>query len=158
MARGDVLFWTSDGSPVSRLICAVTHGPFCHVSVDLGDGYDIGAHSEDGVQRRHVPDDRGITKLHLTPPFGVVPPERIEVGITFLEGEIGNKYGWCNILNAGLAFLHLPYRLSRLDRYDCSSLVARYLTIIGYAMGDLGEEPDSVSPNDIARWMGVIKK
>lgn len=148
--RGDVLFWTADGSPASRVIAFFTHGPFVHVSVDQGDGTDIGAHSEDGVQHHPVPDDRGITKW--SPPAGC----DIERGIRFIEGEVGNKYGWCNIINAGLAILRLPYRIARIDRYDCSSLVTRYLDHVGIDLGDLTEEPDSVSPNDLARALGVI--
>jgi len=155
--RGDILFWTSDGSAVSRLICTLTHGPFCHVSVDLGDGSDIGAHSDGGTQRRHVPDDRGITKFHLAPPFGVVPPLNIERGIIFLTGQIGHAYGWCNILNNVLSYLGIAYRVTRLDRYDCSSLVTRYLDEVGYDLGELGQEPDSVSPNDLARALGLIR-
>lgn len=53
--RGDVLLWTSDGLPVSRLIALMTDDPYVHVSVDLGDGTDIGAHNEDGVQHRKLP-------------------------------------------------------------------------------------------------------
>ena len=150
--RGDLLFWTSDGSPVSRLISVVTRGPFVHVSVDMGDGTDISAHAEDGVKERVVVGYQGLT--HWSPQ---VSEEAIDRGIDFLKGEIGDKYGFCNILNAGLAALHLPYRVTRLDRYDCSSLVTRYLTEIGVDLKDeLGEEPDSVSPNDLARSLGVI--
>lgn len=53
--------------------------------------------------------------------------------------------------------LHTPYHVSRTDRYDCSSLVTRYLEKVGVDLGDLGEEPDSVSPNDLARALGVIR-
>lgn len=45
-------FWTSEGSTGSHLICLATRGPYCHVSVDLGDGHGIGTHSEDSAQRR----------------------------------------------------------------------------------------------------------
>lgn len=147
---GDVLFWPSDGSPVSRIIALATRGRFVHVSVDMDDGTDIGAHSQDGTQRRIIPS--GALLVRFRPPAGAA----IERGITFLLGEIGNPYGFCNIVNVGLALLHLPYRLTRLDAYDCSSLVTRYLTEIGVNLGDLGEEPDSVSPNDIARALKVL--
>src|SRR5689334_12008236 len=65
-------------------------------------------------------------------------------GMAFIEGEISNKYGWGNIVNNALKILRIPYRVSRTDRYDCSSLVTRYLEEIGVDLGDLGEEPDSV--------------
>lgn len=163
--RGDLLFWTSDGSAMSRLVARATGGPYTHVSVDLGDGYDIGAHSEDGIQRRRVPDDRGIDKVMVTPLLWGRPgidhaaaTAAIERGIIFLEGEIGNRYGWCNILNNALKLLHMPYRLTRINRYDCSSLVTRYLSVCGVHLGDLSEQPDSVSPNDLARSLGILKK
>jgi hypothetical protein len=167
--RGDVLFWPSDGSPATRAICYFTHGPFCHVSADMGDGNDIGAHAEDGVRVRPVPSDRGLTKFStlqfLMLQAGHKPGElvedtpyrpAIEKGIAFLKRECGNKYGWCNIANSALKLLRIPYRVARLDRYDCSSLMTRYLMECGVEMDDLGEEPDSVSPNDLARWLGVI--
>lgn len=150
--RGDLLFWTSDGSPLSRLVAIATHGPYCHVSVDLGDGTDIGAHSEDGVQRHPITGLASITRYRVE-----ASQDAIDKGIDFLMGEIGDKYGFCNILNAGLAILHLPYRVTRLNRYDCSSLVSRYLDVLGIQTDqDIQEQPDSVSPNDLARALGVI--
>lgn len=149
--RGDLLFWPSDGSLTNRVITWATKGPFTHVSVDLGDGYDIGATSERGVVKNLLPSGAALTRYSTA-----AQPDRIEIGIHFLSGEIGNKYGYVNILNAVLKLLRLPYRLSRLDRYDCSSLVTRYLEKVGVDAGDLGEEPDSVSPNDLARWLGII--
>lgn len=160
--RGDVLFWTPGGDTVSRLVADLTHGPFCHVSVDMGDGTDIGAHSDGGVAVRHVPDSRGITRVPIVQLLisqNLSQREedaRIESAITLLKGEVGDKYGWCNIVNAGLNLLHLPYRINRVDRYDCSSLVTRYLAWVGVWLGDFSEEPDSVSPNDLARALKVI--
>jgi hypothetical protein len=107
--RGDVLLWTSDGGLPSRLCELTTRGPYCHVSADLGDGTDIGARGEDGAQRHHVPDGRGITKVPASTLAGVTAAS-IEKGVRFLEGEIGTKYGWCNMANNVLALLHIPYR------------------------------------------------
>jgi len=84
--RGDVLLWTSDGGLPSRLFELTTRGPYCHVSADLGDGTDIGARSEDGAQRHHVSDDRGITKVRSST-LASVTAASIEKGVRFLEGE-----------------------------------------------------------------------
>jgi hypothetical protein len=76
----------------------------------------------------------------------------IDKGIDFLKGEIGDHFGFCNIANAVLALLGLPYCVTRLNSYDCSSLVTRYLTECGVDLpGELNEQPDSVSLNDLAR-------
>jgi hypothetical protein len=107
--RGDVLLWTSDGGLPSRLCELTTRGPYCHVSADLGDGTDIGARGEDGAQRHHVPDGRGITKVPASTLAGVTAAS-IEKGMRFLEGDIGTKYGWCTLANNVLALLHIPYR------------------------------------------------
>lgn len=161
--RGDVLLWTSDGSPISRLIAIAIRDPFTHASVDEGDGTDVGAHSEDGIQRRAVPNDRGITKVDIRAllaqrgSHGKWAEARIEYGLRFVEGEIGNAYGWCNIADNVLAILHIPYRITRLNRYDSSSLVTRYLTVVGVDLGELDEQSDSVSLNDLGRILGVIK-
>lgn len=147
--RGDLLFFPSSGSLPDRIIASVTRGPFVHVAVDLGDGTDISAQPIGGVKVRPTIHSKPLTRLAIR--------GDIERGITFLQGELGNPYGYCNVLNAGLQRLGLPYRVSRLDRYDCSSLVARYLERVGIFLGDLSEEPDSVSPNDLARALGVLK-
>ena len=57
--------------------------------------------------------------------------------------------------NDGLNTLRLPYRIARTDRYDCSSLMTRYLDHVGINLGDLGEEPDLVSLNDLAWAVGL---
>lgn len=46
MARGDVLLWRAGYDWTSRLIAWGTNGLYCHASIDLGDGTDLGAHAE----------------------------------------------------------------------------------------------------------------
>lgn len=46
--------------------------------------------------------------------------------------------------------------MSRIDRYDCFSLLTRYLTVCSVWLGDASEEPDIVSPNELARALQVI--
>ena len=57
---------------------------------------------------------------------------------------------------AVLARLHLPCCLARVDRHDCSSLVTQYLMRLGICLDDLDEQPDSVSPNDLAGALRLI--
>lgn len=148
--RGDILFWTGDRSkPIDRLIMDFTHGPFVHVSIDHGDGWTVGARSDGGVIEQTIPS--GLTVYH---PSSSTAPLDIEKGMGFLHQQLGRPYGYCNVLNVVLRAFHLPYRIIRLGHYDCSALVAHYLLHIGM---DISDEPDSLSPNDLARLLGIIK-
>lgn len=144
--RGDLLFWPGDPKSLTdRIIRAVTRGPFVHVAVDHGDGWCIGARSREGVCEQAIPS--GLTS------YSPRPFDR-EPGFHFLHSELGKPYGYSNVVNVVLRTLKLPYRITRLGHYDCSSLVAHYLQHIGE---DISDEPDSLSPNDLARMLGILK-
>jgi hypothetical protein len=147
--RGDILLFTATSSLADRLIAYFTQGPFVHVEVDLGDGTSIGAH-RDGVK---------LHPLAAETAFRRVSPRtaaRIELGIHFLQGELGNGYGFIDIINQVLKVLRSPVFLAARDQYDCSDLVARYILVTdALELGELGEEPHMVTPNDIARACGL---
>lgn len=151
--RGDILLYFSDGSWHARLITHFTRGPYAHVAVDLGDGTQIAAETS-GVVRSP------ITQVFASYIRVPAQPEHLEDGIRFLEGEVGNRYGWIDIINQGLKVLGSPIFLGARDQYDCSDLVARYLCIargpLYEALGEAAEEPHMVTPNDIARAAGLI--
>jgi hypothetical protein len=147
--RGDILFYYAARRLDDWLIAHFTNGPFCHVAVDLGDGTNIAA-MHDGVKIRHNPDESAFQRYTL--------PGHIEQGIDYMRSELGNGYGFIDIINQVLRVLHSPIFLSARDQYDCSDLVARYVLVTGgLNLGEMGEEPHMVTPNDLARAAGLIK-
>lgn len=145
--RGDLLFYPASATFADHIIASVTQGPFVHVAVDLGDGTEISAHSEDGVNRRP------LTASGLT-----VLPARgfdVEPGIRWLQRQVGTKYGYAMCLNSFLWRVGIPWRVYMVGRYNCSVLVAHYLEHIGC---DLSDDDEALSPNDLARALGVLKK
>lgn len=148
--RGDIIFWRASRNIFDQIIARFTNGPFCHVSVDLGDGTDISA-QHDGVKIRPLPETAVVVRLSL--PQGA----RIDDGVAYMESELGNGYGFIDIINQVLRILRSPVFLSARDQYDCSDLVARYVLVTGgLDLGEMGEEPHMISPNDLARVAGLI--
>lgn len=145
--RGDILFWPASNSITDRIIAWFTKGPFVHVAVDMGDGTEISAHSEDGIARRTIPARSDLTEF-------TVSPDPV-LGLQFVKEQIGKKYGYANILNNVLYGLHIPWRVYNVRRFDCSSLVAHYLEHCGI---DLSDDDEAISPNDLARALGLLKK
>lgn len=148
--KGDILLYKGDGrSILHRLIQWRTHGPYVHVEVDMGDGSAIGAHLQDGVQRRPINPDRDIATVHLD-----VPDDRLEAGLAFLQKTVGDSYSLTDIINQALTyFLPKAILVQQQTAYDCSDLVSRYLEITGGLSlpPSLLATPSLISPNDIAR-------
>jgi hypothetical protein len=154
LMRGDILLYFNDGSLPARLISYFTRGPYVHVAVDMGDGTQVSAETW-GVVREPIP-ERGYFPVATD----AESSETLEDGLRFIEGEVGNRYGWLDIVNQALKILGSPVYLGARDQYDCSDLVARYLAIargpVFEALGEAAEEPHMVTPNDIARAAGLI--
>jgi hypothetical protein len=154
--RGDILLYFSDGSWPSRLITHFTRGPYSHVAVNMGDGTQIAAETS-GVVRSPITQ---VKTLYIPVSVRAESPESQHDGLRFLEGEVGNHYGWIDIVNQALKVFGSTVFLGARDQYDCSDLAARYLCItrgpLYEALGEAAEEPHMVTPNDIARAAGLI--
>lgn len=152
--RGDILLYRSGGILKDRVVCAYTDGPFCHCEIDLGDGTTVGAHSEDGITRtrEHLLGRRLVVSLQE-----VATAERLESAISWVLQHTGEPFSW-----ASVADLVLPARLSTLlfgrgGVYNCASLIARYLEIVGILDLSNGKRLAMIaSPNDIARVAGLL--
>ena len=146
--RGDILLYRSGGSLKDRVVCWYTRGPYCHCEIDLGDGTSVGAHSEDGISRRSwaIVDRIVAVSLHER-----TTPERIEVGIAWVMGHVGEPFSWASIA-AHVLPRWLAFRLfGRQCVYDCANLVAGYLAIVdGRTLPPGRTGAVIVSPNDIA--------
>lgn len=152
--RGDILLYRSGGILKDRVVCAYTGGAFCHCEIDLGDGTCVGAHSEDGVSRtpQRLIDRRVIVSLQ-----GRTTPERIEDGIAWVMGHLGERFSWASIADLVVPAPLATLLFGRESAYNCANLVARYLEIAGGLRVPFGKRPPMiVSPNDIARAAGLL--
>lgn len=157
--RGDIVLCRATdygrGNWYDRLIAWATHGPFVHVEVDIGDSRFIGAHLS-GISE--IGAGTGPDYIYCSPQ---ATDEDISAAIAWLRKQVGKRYGWLDIISAGLKFLGLPWFIGVPGHYDCSDLVTRYLLIardkrIIPNLSDLSDEPHLVSPNDLARAYGLI--
>jgi uncharacterized protein YycO len=148
--RGDILLFYSSGKLPDRFVAWASKGPFVHVAVDMGNGTNIAAHPR-GVGMELNPSENVIVRV---PVAKGVDPHVLAEAITWLHDQVGKPYGWFQILDYGLGVLGLPVYFFVKGHNDCSTLVAKYLCRIN--PDDCFDEPDLISPNDLARRFHVI--
>lgn len=150
--QGDILFFKSDGSLASKLVCFFTKGPFCHVAIDLGDGTEIAAHPK-GVSSNYIWANGGeMVRFSL---HDKIPPACLNEAIDWLKAQRGKPYGWVDILDYALGILGLPLFFFRRDHHDCSTLASLFINRLCLPEHFI-ENPDLVSPNDLACKLGVL--
>jgi hypothetical protein len=147
--RGDLLFYTPTNL-VEKIIAWWTHGPFCHVAVDMGDGTKIEADLR-GIVRVSFNED--TIPARWTP----APTENVEPGLVWLKQQLGNPYGGEDIINQVIRLMGFKFYLGEPKRYDCSDLAADYLvhSDLGWLLGPFRDRLHLVTPNDLARLLGV---
>jgi uncharacterized protein YycO len=147
--RGDILLYRTDGSLPCRIVTWATHGPYVHAEVDMGDGTSIGALSR-GVARYYPRRDEVAKAARIQLP---TDEDRINKGIAWLQTQVGHSYGYLDLYDQAVLFLKLPKLVFFIPgTYDCSDLVARYVTLAGgLYLGEFATKPWLCSPNDIAR-------
>lgn len=150
--RGDILLFKTDGSLSAWFISKFTHGPFVHVAIDLGDNTEIAAHPR-GVSRQDIYLNKGEM---VRVPLG----ERansffLERAVGWLESQVGEPYGWVDIIDSALGILGLPIFFFERNHHDCSTLASLFINRLG--LDDLYiDTPDLVSPNDLARILHIL--
>lgn len=158
MAKGDfVLYRGSSRDPFEAIIMEFTHGPFCHVELDMGDGNFLGEHST-GLTLH--PDDTGRSIVFVT------PKGDITAGLAWADAmwqeakkdPSSHVYSWTDIVMDGLRAIGIGLVLGQpKGEWDCSDFITRYLIVAGAAgpLGALAKDPSTVSPNDLARAFNI---
>lgn len=164
---GDLIFCRAlKGDWIGGLVARLTHGPYCHVRV-------VTASGPGGVRViEALPIGIVRTPLYLLPdPADVAPTGAhmatigLAAGQRWLALQVGRGYGFADILDdiwqailprwlgSRTPFLVAPHT------FDCSDLATRFLLHAGYyALPDaMVDDPTRVSPNDLARALGLIK-
>lgn len=152
--RGDLLFFHGHGALYERIIERGTNGPYCHVEVDLGSGYSIGALGR-GVVMHRTPDADAVAHIGAS-----CDPKRLSGAFAWLRAQVGDCYSIADIFADGMKIL-LPARTPFLvapSAYDCSKLAACFCASAGYPLPAwMYADMERVSPNDLGRAFGLIK-
>lgn len=159
MQAGDILLYKHDPSLLSTVIAKFTSNGdptavYSHVGVAVSPVQSIEAHSEDGVQIRYpVLSTRDIVVIDIRQ---FHPAEAaIEAGLEFLGTTVGNPYSYADILDNLPLLKRLGISLAVQHRFDCSHLVADYITrlncILSSAVEKVATDTAVLSPNDIYR-------
>ena len=152
---GDLVFFRGDlANPVDCAIMARTGGDLVHVeivcAVDGSQVQTIGALAQ-GIVRHPLP-ARGIlaaTSAHTS-------PARLPAALVWLGEQVGQPYGWTDILDQGESLLDPQAPLISSGAMDCSHLAATFLARAGYPLpASLMAQPPLISPVALARAVGV---
>lgn len=157
MNDGDLILYRSSGRWYERLITLATHGPFVHVAIVDNDYLVLSADSQ-GIEYDALP---VMDNLHTLVPMALyASPDGIARGLAWAEQQRGRRYGWIDIVYQAVKFLwpHQPFRFSESGHMDCSDFATRYMLQAGVALPPAFDDPATVTPNDIARWAGVLSK
>lgn len=154
---GDLLFCRPGpmkglwGDWSGNLIARLTNGPFCHVEIDVGYGKSVGAMG-DGIREHSAPGGAAAWSAR----FANLNEEQIEAGISWVRSQVGDVYGYSDLIDNLLKQAKVPLVIKQLKAYDCSDFASQYLIKTGYDIGPLQDNPAAVSPNDLARQLGMI--
>jgi hypothetical protein len=160
---GDIVFVRPDprdwaGAVVARL----TGGPYAHVQIRLNH-YEVVEALSRGVVRDALaaePDAADVAAVG-----GGLESARLAHALTWLLAQVGAEYsGWDIAADALKALLprtlgaRTPFLVAP-RTFDCSQLAAEFLMQAGYEWlpDAITLDPARVSPNDLARALGVLK-
>lgn len=155
MQRGDLLLYTSSGKWYERLIAYATHGPYVHVAIVVDNTKIVAARTQ-GIAFEVLPQD--TSKLTVIPMSSRATEIGINVGLSWACKQVGKAYGWSDIVYQVVKFLNPnnPFRFGEYNHWDCSDLATRYLLHAGVELPD-DYDPYTVTPNDLARWAGLLE-
>lgn len=156
--RGDFILWEAQAGNVGDALIAhigVPHGPYVHVSIDMGNGLYVEEHGA-GLGKAAYQWHRGHTNVN---PKIAVPDADIEAGLAWVEAQyeeaVKNQtthvYGWLDIADEAFKVFGHNVVLRQRGAWDCSDFCTRYLIHAHAAgpLGDLARTPELVAPNDL---------
>lgn len=163
--RGDFVLY--EGKPGNFADWLIIHfsggGPYVHCEIDLGNGLFVGEHGQ-GITVHKM--DHTIKSDFVTPK-SKEGQKGIDLGMQWLNKVIAeaqkdqnsHRYGWLDIAVDVARIFGARLTLQRTGAWDCSHFVTLYLQVADadWPLGRLTQEPETVSPNDLARAYGVIK-
>lgn len=154
MALGDIILIRGQAAnPVEWAIMRVTNGPYVHVEIDVGMEQSVGALTT-GISLHSIPVGNRVVVVSMD---GKLDKKRTLKAALWLRRCVRNgNYGFTDTVMALFAKLRFAFRISVSGRMDCSHLAANFLELAGYDFPPGWLDTAAVSPNDIARTLGVL--
>lgn len=155
MMIGDLILYRSTGRWYERLITFATRGSFVHVAIVI-DANTVIASRSSGIRYEPLPP---LDSMHVTISVAsCTTSEGIVEGLAWAVKQLGDGYGWLDILYQGVKFLapNNPFRFGIAGHYDCSDFACRYLIHAGVQLPDAMLDTYTDTPNDLARWAGLL--
>lgn len=161
---GDLIFVRpAPNDRVGQLVADATNGPYCHCRIRISHDMVIEALAREGIVRRYLQIEPAAADVANIGP--TLEPDRLAHMLAWLVQQEGGTYGWLACASDALrAWLppslgsRTPFLVSP-SAYDCSGLGAQALVLAGYKWlpDALATDVAQVSPNDLARALGVLK-
>ena len=153
--RGDIVLYRSSGRWYERAIVFATKGPMVHVAIQTSDNQVIAATTQGIDYCPYTYDAKVHTVISLVPQYAT--QIEIEAGLKWVISQAGKRYSWWDVFYQAVKFMNPnnKLRLYSEGEYDCSDLATRYLQQTGVQLPQ-DYEPYTVTPNDLARWAGLI--
>lgn len=156
LAPGDLIFFAGNPlNPVDDAIMIRTGGKWVHVEIVVATPSDASPRTIGALASGITPHDlpaHGIpamTAAHCS-------PARLPGTLTWLRGQVGQPYSWCDIADQGISLIAPSAPLLTDGRYDCSHLAAMFLTRAGYPLpATLLARPQLISPVALAHAVGL---
>lgn len=148
ISAGDILFYKAgNGNWQDEAIRLWTASPFVHVAIAVSPVQKIEALAN-GVLRTPLAPSRvtAMWKFH---------GDHLSDGLAWLTGEVGQSYGYADILDAILARFEQSVSIVS-DHFDCSALATEFLLKCGgvEALRNI-TNPHTVTPAGLAQLLGV---
>lgn len=154
MQAGDLVFYPSRGRWYERVIVKATHGPYVHVAVALDSNHVIAAETW-GIRYELLPaNPASLVVVPLTP----ASKDAASGAISWLNAQLGHRYGWTDIVDQGLRLIGSSLYLGQTHSLDCSDLAACFSALYTNdrrLMTLVLDHRQEISPNDLARYYGL---
>ena len=155
---GDVLFFTSgSGNQISdTLIQDVTGSNIVHCAIAISALIKVESVFH-GVVKTPI-DYRNVAySYYLHEKARPLVTENISKALLWLDSQVGQVYGWGDVMNALLTKFETGVTIGIGEHFDCSGLASEFLIMAGGTPASELTNAHNVTPVQLARILGVVK-
>lgn len=153
---GDILFFTSlKGSVIDSLIKYWTASAFVHCAIAVSPTRMVESLGT-GVQASPIASRTVAASWTYAKHAAPLDPKDLHDAYLWLMNQVGQTYGWGDIINAALEKFENNVTLDANNRFDCSGLATQFLLKAG-GVGALMNVTDAhqVTPASLAKLLDV---
>jgi hypothetical protein len=152
---GDILFYGKlAGSLTDEIISDWTNSNFVHVAIAVSASLKVEA-LYNGIVKTPI-DSNSVAKAYYYHQRADVNAKNLAYALLWLDGMVGQVYGWGDIANAFLTRFEHGATIVLGDHFDCSALACEFLIKAGGVPGlQVVTDPHKVTPAMLAAYLGV---